>query len=173
MSDEMDPEVVADLQLRAYSQNDRSRTRGEGVYDWKPPADVAQWKCRTPPCKVFVGVDADTVEQWEMFNRELKRRGEKPIASHEVMICDSCRANHAEILPLKQLKRNDRMADVIRQIKNGDTSIRWKENDGDHIGNRREAIDMLKKWGHPDVVGFEQALSEKSSPNKKPPRGFV
>ncbi len=33
MSEELDPEVIADLKLRAYTEHDRSRTRGEGVYD--------------------------------------------------------------------------------------------------------------------------------------------
>ena len=172
MSDE-DPEIVADRKLRAYSERDPSRSRGDGVYDWKPPASVTQWKCRTPPCKVFVGIDADTVEQWEMFNRELKKRGEKPIASHEVVRCPSCEAEMVKIQPLRLRKRADRMADVIRQLKDGATSIRWKSNDGEHVGGRREALDQLKTWGHPDVIGLEQALTEKSAPNKKPGRGYV
>jgi len=173
MSDELDPEVVADLQLRAYSEHDRTRTRGEGAYDWKPPAAVTEWKCRTPPCKVFVGVDADTVEQWEMFNRELVRRAEKPIASHEVVRCASCELEMAKVQPLRLRKRVDRMADVIRQLKDGKEQIRYRDNEGDQIGNRELAFAKLKEWGHPDVEGFRQALTEKSSPNKKPRKDFV
>jgi len=173
MSEELDPEVIADLQLRAYSQHDRTRTRGDGVYDWKPAPSVTQWKCRTPPCKVFVGVDADTIEQWEMFNRELVKRGERPIASHDVMRCPSCEAELAKIQPLRLRKRVERMADVIRQLKDGKEQIRFKDNSGDHIASRAEALEKLREWGHPDVAGLTQALAEKSSPNKKPRRDFV
>ena len=51
--EELDPEVVADLKLRAYSEHDRSRTRGADTYDWRAPVTVTQWKCKTPPCKAF------------------------------------------------------------------------------------------------------------------------
>ncbi len=173
MSEELDPEIVADLKLRAYSEHDRSRSCGEGVYDWKPPITVTQWKCRTPPCKVFVDVDAETVERWEIFNRRLKAQGEKPIASHDVMRCASCEVELAKIQPIRLRKRADRTASVIKQLKAGDKVIRFKDNDGDHGANEAEAFQMLRKWGHPDVEGLQQAMAERGSPNKKPRRGDV
>jgi len=178
MSDEIDPEVIADLKLRAYSQFDSTRSRGEGVYDWKPPAAVTQWKCKTPPCKSFVDVDAETVERWEIFNKRLRANGDskgdaRPIASHDVMLCDSCRAEHAKIQPQRLRKRTDRMADVIRQLKAGESVIRFETNEGRHSANRTETFAKLIEWGHPDVTGLQQSLAEKDSPNKKPTKGYV
>lgn len=169
----LDPEVVADLQLRAYSEHDRSRSRGDGVYDWKPPAVVTQWKCRTPPCKVFVDVNTETVERWEIFNKRLRAAGEKPIGSHEVMICESCQAEHAKIQPLRLRKRVERMADVIRQLKAGDKVIRYKTNEGDVATNEADAFKQLRVWGHPDVDGLIAAIGDKrnAAPAKRERRG--
>jgi hypothetical protein len=172
VSDEQDPEVVADLKLRAYSMRDRSRN-GEANYDWKLPTIVAKWKCRTPPCKTFVDVPEDTMERWEMFNGHLKARGEQPIASHEVLWCESCLEQHRKIRPDKLRRQVERMASVIRQIKAGDQVIRFRTDSGEHAVGEREALEWLKKWHHPDVPGFEQWLKEQRSSNKKPTKGFV
>ncbi len=172
MTDE-DPEVVADLKLRAYSQHDSSRSRGEGVYDWKPPAVATQWKCRVPQCKNFVDVPVDTLDVWAVFNRQLARQGELPIASHSVMWCDRCREEFAKIQPLRLRKRVDRMASVIQQIKAGDKNIRYRTNDGEVTTDEQGALQQLRTWGHPDVDGFITWLRERKATNKKPTKGYV
>jgi hypothetical protein len=164
MSDEIDPEVVADLKLRAYTERDRSRT-GSANYDWSKPVIVTQWKCRTPPCKTFVDVTEDTIERWEIFNRELARRGEGPIASHTVLRCDQCEADTRAALAINLRKQVDRMADVIRQIKAGEKIIRYKSQSGDHAVDEKTALEALKRWGHPDVPGFIAALAERRATN--------
>jgi len=171
--EELDPEVVADLRLRAYSEKDSSRSRGEGAYDWKPAPTVTQWKCRVPACKTFVDVTPDAVESWEMFNRELARRDERPVASHEVMWCASCAEMHAGAQSQRLRKMADRMADVIRQIKAGDKVIRWRSSSGEHAGDENEAFAALKRWGHPDIEGFKQAIGDKrnTTPSKRERRG--
>jgi hypothetical protein len=172
MSDEIDPEVVADLKLRAYSERDRSRSRGAD-YAWKPPTIVTQWKCRTPPCKEFVDVTEETIERWEIFNRQLSRMGEGPLVSHTILWCDSCLAEHAKLRPVKLRKRVERMADVIKQLKAGDKIIRYRTDEGDHADDRGKAFDRLREWGHPDVPGLISSLAEKAaaSPGKRERRG--
>ncbi len=171
-NEELDPEVVADLKLRAYSQFDKTRT-GEANYNWKPPAIATQWKCRTPPCKAFVDVPVDTLDDWAMFNAQLKRTGEKAIGSHEVLWCDACRAEMARIQPMRLRKRVDRMASVIQQIKAGDKTIRYRSNDGEVSCDQRAAIAQLRIWGHPDVDGLIGKLAEisKGSSTKRERRG--
>jgi hypothetical protein len=172
MSDE-DPEVVADLKLRAYSMRDSSRSGDAGVYDWKPPVVATQWKCRTPPCKEFVDVTTDTLERWQIFNAQLKSKGERPLESHTILRCPSCTAEYNRIQPQRLRKRVDRMASVIQQLKAGDKNIRYRTNDGDVTTDELGAIKQLREWGHPDVDGLVQALREKKSANKKPTRGYV
>jgi hypothetical protein len=172
MSFEEDPEVVADLKLRAYTQRDRSRS-GEPDYDWKPPPVATQWKCRTPPCKAFVDVTTETLERWQLFNEQLKRNGDKSIGSHEVLWCESCLAEHRRIQPDRLRKRVDRMASVIRQIKDGDKTIRYRTNDGEVTCDQRAALAQLRVWGHPDVDGLIAKLAEvsKGSATKRTRRG--
>lgn len=169
----LDPEVVADLKLRAYSEHDRSRTRGDGAYDWCPPVVVTQWKCRTPACKVFVDVNAETVERWEIFNKRIRAAGEKAIASHEVMWCSACVNLHSAAQSQLLRKQVDRMADVIRQLKAGEPVIRWRSKSGDHTGNEAEALIALKRWGHPDVEGLSAVIADKrnAAPAKRERRG--
>lgn len=178
MSNEEDPEVVADLKLRAYTERDRSRTRGDGAYTWVPPVAVTRWKCRTPPCKTFIDVPEDALVAWGVWNRRLASHGDshgnrQPIASHEVMRCDSCAAEYAKVQPARLRKRADRTADVIRQLKAGDKVIRFKDNDGDHGANEAEAFQQLRKWGHPDVDGLIAAIADKrnAAPSKRERRG--
>ncbi len=171
MSFEEDPEVVADLKLRAYTERDKSRTR-TAEYDWKPPPVVTQWKCRTPPCKEFVDVDAETIERWEIFNRELRKRGEKPIASHEVLWCASCLGEHARIRPDRLRARVERMRSVIQQLKAGDQTIRYRTNDGEVATDERAALEQLKAWGHPDVPALVESIRQRNAtPSKRERRG--
>ncbi len=89
MSHVEDPEVIADLKFRAYTERDRSR--GGADYDWKQPETIGAWKCRVPACGVLVGVTQDAMERVAMFNRELHRRGEAPLDINAIVYCDRCR----------------------------------------------------------------------------------
>lgn len=170
MSDE-DPEVVADLQLRASSEHDRSRTRA-AAYDWKRPEVIGQWKCRAQ-CGRFCDVTQDTMEALAMWNRELKRRLEAPLDINTILWCDPCAKEKRRLSDGLRREKVDRTADVIRQIKDDVAGVRYRDKDGDHVVTRGKAIELLATWGHPDIAGFRQALAESSAPSKKPKRGML
>lgn len=48
---------------------------------------VEHWPCRVGICIAKVGVTATALWTLDMFNAELRRRREKPIAKEEVMVC--------------------------------------------------------------------------------------
>lgn len=162
-----DPEVVADLRLRASSERDPSRSRPSEklLGTWKPDEDkfVGAWKCRyfeRAKCGEFVGVTQDTVDRLEQFNRMLDRRGEAPINTSTVLICDRCIARRAESVPAKLRARVDELAGVIRKIK--------------ATANPRAEHDLIReltRLSHPDVKGLLDALDGKLKRDKSRPRG--
>ncbi len=170
MSDDEDPEVRADAQLRASSMFDRTRT-GEPNYAWQPPAVIGAWKCRTPACKRFCDVTEDTFSAMAMWNRELARRGDAPLEINATLWCDSCRAEMRRTAPDRRRGQVDRMAKVIKQLKDGKTAIDVPGEKGNELVNVEAAYKLLEKWGHPDVAGLRQCLAEKTSPNKRAQRG--
>lgn len=160
MSDIEDPEILSDLALRASSERERGRTRGLGVYNWQKPVDVDEWKCRNPKCRVMVGVTQDAVDALADANRILTRRGEEPLSTAEVVVCDSCRVLLAAQLLKRQATNRERVADVVSQLKAGEKSIRVRRDDGVEMVNREAALQQLHVWGHPDVQGLRQWLYE-------------
>lgn len=150
MSEEFDPEVARDIQLREDSRRDFARTRGRGVYDWQPSPVVGKWKCRVPVCTNFVDVTEQAMETWALFNRELRRRGEAPIETSKVLYCPRCLAEYKRTAPDRRRGQVDRMGDGIRQLKaSPDPS------------SEHELIKQLEQWGHPDVHGLLQILTAK------------
>lgn len=106
-----DPEVRSDLALRDRTARERPGRRGvvgldvgqdpDGLspalarlYDGAPDPDVESWPCRGG-CGRMVGVPQVAIDRLAEANRMLARRGEKPIARHEVMWCPSCRPTTA------------------------------------------------------------------------------
>lgn len=152
MSDEPDPEVVDDLQLRDRSAADRARTRGDGVYDWRQPKIVGKWHCFAPHCQSLVDVTEETMDRWATFNSHLASRGEPPLDHGRILRCDSCRAAFAAVRSSKLRERVDQMADLIRQLKAAQDPRR-----------EREIIAQLEKWHHPDVQGLLSALEAKQT----------
>lgn len=95
-----DPEVLADLRARQASEGDRSRTRPDG---WVPPAIVERWPCTG--CNALVDMPRGAIELHAMFNRQLARRGERPLPKR--IPCPSCKARdedlaHAQRRPHEQ-----------------------------------------------------------------------
>lgn len=163
MTYELDPEVVADLALRARTEHDSSRTRTAN-YAWSRPQIVAAWKCRRPGCNELVGVTEEAMHTIEVWSRELARRGEQPIDTARIVFCDACEVKLREALPDKRRAEVDRMAHVIRQLVAGDTQIQIRDHEGQRFVDERAALKQLASWGHPDVSGLEQSLATR---NKK------
>lgn len=122
---EHDPEITADLRLRADSERDRTRSslvccdecehhvrdhdlasgqcnaagcecdgfvRGGGP-TWSPPAIVERWPCTG--CNTLVEVTQEALDVFAQMNRQLARRGERPLAKR--IPCASCRARDEEL----------------------------------------------------------------------------
>lgn len=153
----IDPEVLADLQLRAASEHDTSRSRGTTapMGSW-PPVFVVDWKCRNPRCEAGVPVTGDVVERLAIFNEHLRQRGERPIPHDAVLVCEE---HHAELRAWRDRKlreRTDALADVIRQLKA--SSAPAKE---------AALIARLSELGHPEPHLLMAALDAKSRGGKR------
>jgi hypothetical protein len=150
MSDELDPEVLADLQLRKASEHDRTRTRGQGVYDWKPDPTVAQWVCRNASCRALVDVPQICVDRLAAFNANyLAPFNLQPILTSEVMVCDGCRKLLAAMYDKRNRNQVDTMADALRKL-------RASSNPEGEL----ELQKLLTKCGYHDVPGTVRALRD-------------
>lgn len=161
---EPDPEVVADLQLRADSMHDRSRSRGREIYTWSPPAIVGFWGCRRPNCRGSVEVTQDALDFAKQCDGWLADRGEEPLERSKIAYCPGCLAEYKRSAPDRRLKQVELLAVKIRELKES----------SDPFGER-DKIDELAKMGHPDVNGLVQSLqdrraTERASTSRK--KGF-
>ncbi len=157
MSAEEDPEVVADLKLRAYTEHDRSRTRGVGVYEWRAPEAAEIWNCRG--CGSPVPVTEEALHACGTFDRELVRKGEPPLVRNRIVFCSDCKEQGFKISADRNRKAIDTLADLIRQLKD------------EPPPNEAYTAELLRKCAllhHPDVDGLKQAIEER---RKRKPAG--
>lgn len=150
---EPDPEVVADLQLRARTARERPRTEAQvdKVLAWQPPEIVGQWRCRTCGSK-FMPITADALEYARMWNRILQRRGEAPLDPERIVFCDDCRELHRSHGADKRRDEVDRMAEEVRKLKNAADPT-----------SEQATIRTLRELGHPDVDGLVHSLTAKAA----------
>lgn len=162
MNDEQDPEVLADLQLRASSMHDYTRTRPTKI-GWTPPAIVDRWPCKTG-CGAMVDVPIDAVQALEVFNAQLKRQRDRPIAPSQVMVCAPCKAKELELEAEEKRTRTERVAHHVAAL-NASKGIPTEE---------RGILEQLKRWGHPDPDGLAKAIAERRANERggKPRRGI-
>lgn len=161
---EPDPEVLEDLRLRDASERDPTRTRPTPalIGTWQPDPMAGMWACRglnaANPCpqRTMVPVTAADIERLLIFNAELRRLGQDPIDSGTVVRCEPCRRGIAHQRSLKLWDRVDAVADHIRQLKASPDPRR-----------EREIIKQLEAWGHPDVAGLLQVLSDRAKGKSK------
>ncbi len=158
MSDEMDPEVLADLELRSATERDKTRSRGNGVYSWQRPVIVARWPCRNVKCRAPVDVTQDAIDHLAMCNRWLAQRNEPPIATSEVVMCLACRELLVEWEARKNKRVGEDMAVAIRQLKASNNP----ETDAD-------LLRTLKACKHPDLPGLLGTLRASLEARKRKP----
>lgn len=125
----LDPEVLADLRHREDSEHDRSRSslvscecghhvrshNGNGACDecaceefaraagggWSPPAIAERWPCTG--CNALVELTADAIEMHAMFNRQLARRGERPLPKR--IPCPDCKRRDDDLRVMEREAR--------------------------------------------------------------------
>jgi hypothetical protein len=150
----MDPEVLADLQLREQSVHDHTRSRREA--SWVPPVFVLDWKCRHPRCDARVPVTGDVVERLAKFNEHLATRGERPIPCDAVLLCDEHRDEMHQIIGVKLRERTDELRGVIKLLRASKDPMK-----------EAALIARLSELRHPEPALFLAALSARVGSAKK------
>lgn len=176
----MDPEVLADLQLRASSQYDSERS-GAPMRPYGSTVIVEHWPCRRPGCKNVVGVTEVAIERVVSFSETLAREGDaviagrhprkrpdeyvaahyKPLDATAIVFCGECIAVHREMGAPKRRAEVERMRTLIVELKTdpGPTPMR-----------EREIVIQLRAWHHPDVEGLTRAIAERRTGAKAKPK---
>jgi hypothetical protein len=134
-SNDLDPEALADLQRRAASERDPQRTREAA----RPVANdvAAKWLCRR--CRTaMVDVSAHVVHGLEVSNRELQRRGEPPIPTHQVVFCETC----------TPIARKERAARIAREAAESAALIRELNSLIDNDLREASIAARLRELGH-------------------------
>ena len=162
MSDfEPDPEVVADLRLRASTERDTTRSAKPPEY--VPPTFVAKWRCKTPGCGALVDVTEESMERLAVFNGRLRSKAEAPLDPHSIVFCADCEQRNDAAQSERRRREVDRMAIVIRGVKSGQFPLRVTWNNTEHTLTEAQAYEKLERWGHPDVPGLKQAIAERNA----------
>ena len=157
MSDEEDPEVVADLRLRAATERDDSRSRltPAQLLAWKPDAPVAQWHCRHPSCASLVDVTQEAVDTLATMNGRLRSLGEREIPTDAVMLCEPHRNLMHRILEEKHGEQRVELAECVKRMRQSPAPR-----------NEHDLIKRMTALHHPDVTGLIESLAAKLE--KKP-----
>jgi hypothetical protein len=155
MSDDEDPEVVADLQLRAYTEKSRKGI-SEAEFAAKIRATAKPNVIGVVPCRNRCGAVVSWTEEaehtFQTFNRQLARKSEAPLDKTKIMFCPTCTKSGMEQRADGLRGLVEKIAAAIRELKSGCNAER-----------ERELLDKLKRAGHPDIAGLEQALREKTT----------
>lgn len=149
MSFDEDPEVVADLRLRAATERDSSRSREMPVY--APAKVIDRVPCRNR-CGSVVSWTEEAEQTFQTFNRQLARRAEAPLDITRILFCPSCEAAGRKARAAALPEFHAKIAEAIRELKAGCDDAR-----------QRELLEKLKKAGHPDVAGLEQWLRDQAN----------
>jgi hypothetical protein len=120
-----DPEVAADLILRARSERDATRTAGDGDhgYGWLPEQPDEYWPCRG--CGRPVGMTASAIETAKVCNRKLVAEGQKPFRKHELAVCEPCRALERKAERERDQARAQSIAALCGELRRG--VLPWRE----------------------------------------------
>lgn len=157
MSDEEDPEVVADLRLRAYTAASRKGMSeaqfGAAIKAAATPKIIDRVPCRNR-CGAVVSWTEEAEDTFQTFNRQLARKMEAELDKTKIVFCNSCRIAGGLLSAERNRKQVDFIAQLIRELKNGN---------GIKEDREKEIIEKLKKAGHPDVEGLQQAIRDKAA----------
>lgn len=157
-----DPEVVADVQLRASTERDSSRSRPNQFVlgSWRPDGPVAQWNCRRPGCHTLVDVTQDGVDRLEQANAMLVRLGQRKILDTEVLWCPACSKAFFDARSDRLRVKVDRLAELIRKLKDSTTPR------SEHL-----LLTDIEKCHHPDIRGLLDAIdARRAKPGERSKR---
>lgn len=165
--DEEDPEVVADLKLRAATERSRKGLTEAGfaaaIREAATPRIIDQVPCRAR-CGRLCDWTAEAEEQFEMFNRELLRRREAPLDKTRIVFCQACIDGATPIRATEARRHVEYVAGLVRQVKASSNPE-----------NEKDLLEKLKKASHPDIPGLLEALRTKGAkqPGTRARRGAM
>jgi hypothetical protein len=163
VSDEIDPEVLADMQLRSYTEASRPRMSeaafAAGVRAAATPNVIGVVPCRGR-CGAVVDWTEEAEQAFETWNRILLGKREAPLDKTRITFCNSCRARGARLSAENNRKQVDRLAELVRELKDEPPPSPSRE---------RELLEAIKALNHPDVDALVQTIREKrtKSPGKR------
>jgi hypothetical protein len=153
MTDDDDPEVRADLELRAETLRERGRVAR--VPSWSAPVICARWPCRS--CGVLVDVTGDAVEAYLRFNEMLKRRNEQTLDTARIVFCDSCRVAWRKRAGERARAAVEKMRELIQRLKRSSKPEQ-----------ERALILQLEQLGHGDTESLVAAIRDSRKSRKAP-----
>lgn len=153
MTDDIDPEVLADLQLRKASECDRTRTQeADNPFDG---TTVAVLPCRR--CGVPCDVSAEAMLAFETFNKRLASIGEAPLDHEHIMRCKKCNEWNSRKVAEVAEQRRVRNAQLVKEL-GAERPPHWQRE--------REIIDELRRGGCEDVDGLVRRIAERRDSSK-------
>ncbi len=162
MSDEDDPEVLADLELREHTARTRPRVSDAQFAAKLRDAAVPRIIDKVP-CRARCGRMADWTEEaqdaYDTFNRKLLSMRDAELDKSRIVFCDECRKRGVAMRAEDNRKHVDLVAAKIRALKattNPD--------------EERQLIKELHQLHHPDMNGLVEAIRqarEKQSSGKR------
>lgn len=176
MSDDIDPEVLADLQLRASSQHDRSRARPSQAIlgTWAPNEKPAgMWRCKgrgkgKEPCptNAVVPVTADTIERMMAFNEMLRARDEPLLETDDIVRCERCQREINATRAVRLREREDNIGSLIRQLKQSNEP---RKEQAPHAMIPKDkgkppmlVTKLLEIFEHPDVEALMRSIEDQA-----------
>lgn len=157
---DLDPEVVADLQLRAATERDSTRSRPTTLR-YEPCPTVRVLPCagnvNGKPCGHPCELTQTGQARLTQFAKMLLSRGEQPLDEHKLLMCDRCRALWESQRADRKRERVEEMRTCIQQLK----ASKDAEQEYD-LWRRVEALH------HPDPRGLREALRAKSQGSMRP-----
>lgn len=170
MDDDNDPEVIADIALREQTRRERPGLTdaqfGDLLSKVGKPTILERVPCRNR-CGRTADWTAEAEHSFEVFNRELAKRGEAPLDKTRIVFCDTCRAGAIAEKGRNNRVFNDRMAELIRELRGGTTHPE-PPGPAPHDIRERQIIKALEAAGHPDVIGLRNALASKRGSKGSP-----
>lgn len=167
MSDYEDPEVIADMQLRARTERDRGRLTdaqfAAKIRDAAKPKIIERVPCRGR-CGALVDWTEEAEESFRTFSRILLAKRDAPLDKTRIVFCVACRARGRIEAGDGNRRHVDELRDAIRRIKGSANP-----------DSERDLIQKLRDLKHPDVEGLLEALRTKGvkQPGSRARRGAM
>lgn len=158
-----DPEVAADLELREQTRRERPGLTSAQFAAKVREVAVGPTVLEMVPCRARCGRTtewtAEAQHTFDVFNRELAKRGEAPLDKTRIVFCATCKKQGRALEGAASRKNVDAMGALIRELRGGETFPN-PPGPAPTPERERQILDVLERAGHPDVVGLRNSLRD-------------